>query len=482
MTINRLAIELQQPIAPEEPPNRIPGGPVGTAPARGGAGLEADRMLLGALVAVLAIAALPDGIAPSWLSELLTVACGALALLMAGLGATGRRTDALPLGRLAPSGVLMALLFAWILAQALSLPWFLSASWQHPLWRLAADALPGRLAASISIDPAAGLSGCSILLRDSAMVWIAFQLAATSQRSRQMLLAIVLIGAGHTAGALLERLAHRPAGADALPAVAGLSLLALLALQIGGPRTVLPRPVIGPMQGWPRLQNFLFWSWWGSLGALLFATALLLPRGLSGLIAALVGLLGFLAAMAACPALSQFRHRLRFALGLALVIGALLVGLSLAAERVNAARAADPGSTTIYEIAAQAIADAPLLGAGYRSFGSVAHLYGADPGTAALSPGFYLKAMAELGVPGGMTLVLACAGLFVICARGVRWRRRNAIYPCLGIGATALAASDAAVSVSLHNPLAALVWCTIMGIACAQSLPTAERYRSGAAT
>jgi O-antigen ligase len=137
--------------------------------------------------------------------------------------------------------------------------------------------------------------------------------------------------------------------------------------------------------------------------------------------------------------------------------------------------AADARSATIHGFAAQAIADAPLLGTGANTFESTAHLYGADLDTARTSPGALLEAMVELGVPASLALILACAGLFVCCARGVLERGRNAIYPCLGVGATLLVACDAIANASLQNPLVAMVWCMIMGIACAQSLPSADR-------
>jgi hypothetical protein len=223
--------------------------------------------------------------------------------------------------------------------------------------------------------------------------------------------------------------------------------------------------------------------WWAPLAVLFFTAGLVIAAGLTGLIATLVGLLAFLLAIASAPSLARLRPRLGFAASLAFVLGALFVELFAASGRINAAPASDSAETALPAVAAQAIADAPWLGTGYGTFGRVARLYGAAAADHhAAGPGFYLRTLVELGVPAGLALVLAAAGLFVLCAEGVRLRRRNAIFPCLGVGAIALMASDAVTGAGSDGPLPALIWCVIMGAACAQSLPTSERRGEAPAT
>ena len=50
----------------------------------------------------------------------------------------------------------------------------------------------------------------------------------------------------------------------------------------------------------------------------------------------------------------------------------------------------------------------------------------------------------ELGLPAALALVAAIGGAAWVCAEGLR-RRRDAMYPCLGLAATALVGSHAAV-------------------------------------
>jgi hypothetical protein len=96
-------------------------------------------------------------------------------------------------------------------------------------------------------------------------------------------------------------------------------------------------------------------------------------------------------------------------------------------------------------------------------------------------PGAFLAAMIELGIPAALALVLGCAALFGLAAFGVWRRRRNVVYACVGIGATLLVAGDAVFGPSLCDPAISLIWCVLMGIACAQALRSDER-RAGAVT
>ncbi len=475
MTTNRLAFDLQRrPSAAEKPP-----GPSSDRSMRHGRMQSITQdPVVGILVLILALAALPDRIAPPWRGDLITVASGVLAILVAGLIALRRFRLVLPLRHLAPSLILVAAVILWALFQASPLPGlFRGDAWIHPLWRLAADALPIRPAGAISLDPSAGIAALLVLLRGLAVIWIAFQLATTSRHARHLLLAVVILGAASVAGALAMRtLAPQAAGGGVSPVVAGLCLLTAITLRIGQgtdrsePRRIVRWPVVG------KLREIFTARWWSVPAMLLFATALA-TAGLTGLIAAFLGILSFLLAIAAAPSLAYLRHRLGFGLSLAFVIGALAAGLIAASGRINAAPPSDPAIATLPAVAAQAIADAPLLGTGYGTFASVAHLYGTPAGNRGeAGPGFYLRTLVELGVPAGIALVLACAGLFVLCANGVFLRRRNAIFPCLGIAACLLMAGDAVASTALQDPLPALIWCIIMGVACAQSLPTSERH------
>jgi predicted branched-subunit amino acid permease len=56
----------------------------------------------------------------------------------------------------------------------------------------------------------------------------------------------------------------------------------------------------------------------------------------------------------------------------------------------------------------------------------------------------------------------------VLCAVGIRQRRRDAVYPCVGFAATILAAAHALFDSSLQIPAITATYMLIMGAACAQ--------------
>jgi O-antigen ligase len=427
-----------------------------------------EPVLLGGLGLLLALAALPSLAAPSWLPDLMTLLTGVLLLLAIVLVGAGKLPLDMPARPLGVSLALAVLLLFWLIVQiAPAMP----SAWVHPLWGVAVAALPGDGAAvspRISLDPDAGLAAILALLRDGGVLLLVYLLGGADRRARALLLTIatiaLLVGA---VGLVLRLLGHTPSAS--LATEGGLGLVILLALQlerIAEPRPVLVTASTSSLRRWPA------WPWWPGLGALLLVASVAAAGSLAGSFAAMIGLLTLLLAIALSPAMPRLRRSLAFALAFALAAGAFLVLDATMADRLGVAGSTLPA--TPVEIAAQAIADSPILGSGAGTTASVLRLYGAEA-TSREQPGAYLTAMVELGLPGAVALLVACAGLLVLCLSGTRRRRRNLLYPCLGVGAAFLTASAAFAGPALAEPGLAVTWCALMGIACAQSLPADER-------
>ena len=62
-----------------------------------------------------------------------------------------------------------------------------------------------------------------------------------------------------------------------------------------------------------------------------------------------------------------------------------------------------------------------------------------------------------------------CAGY---CWVGIRRRRRDRIYPAIGVAATALVAAHSTVDFSLQIPAVAVSYAFLLGLGCAQSFST----------
>ena len=77
----------------------------------------------------------------------------------------------------------------------------------------------------------------------------------------------------------------------------------------------------------------------------------------------------------------------------------------------------------------------------------------------------YLENAFELGIPAAAALVGAIGWLAWVCARSLRSRRRNALYPCLGVAATVLVGLHALLDFSLEIPAVAVTYAAILGVA-----------------
>jgi hypothetical protein len=435
--------------------------------------LGSERLVRGGLVLLLVAAAfsgIVDFAAAGPLLAILT-ACLAVAMaIRAGLDLLSRRMPVRPVGA---AILLVAIAGLWMVVQLSPIA---PASWQHPLWSLAAPVLGDAahsIAPRITIAPDAGFDAIIALLRDVLVFWIAYGLAATTVGARRLLTAVAIIGIVTALATLSLALGIAPITAAASGAgVAGLGIVALFALWVE--RRSRPGATTPAVAGARRRAGLLQAA---PLAAIVVvAGAVVATDSLGGLLVALIGLFGSLLAVMLAPGLAQFRHRAGIALplGTAFIGGSLLVGVPIAIHWITGTAVPDGGAGTI-ALALQAIGDAPLLGTGAGAGPAVMRLYGA-PGM----PGAFLTAMIELGIPAALVLVLGCAALFGLATLGVWRRRRNVVYACVGIGATLLVAGDAVAGPSLCDPAISLIWCVLMGIACAQALRSDERRAGGA--
>jgi O-antigen ligase len=81
----------------------------------------------------------------------------------------------------------------------------------------------------------------------------------------------------------------------------------------------------------------------------------------------------------------------------------------------------------------------------------------------------YLENVLELGIPAGLVFYAALLLLVIECLVGVITRRRNAIFPCLGVGASVLVGSHSALDFSMQAPAVAIAFAAMLGVAVAQS-------------
>ena len=467
-------------------------------------------MLFSLLLAGVVLAPLPQGGREPWSASFLMAWVGALLVLACAgiLAGSGSGSTTEPEGGSAPHARsawlppvairLPAALFlgacAWAAVQWS--PWTPSAL-HPPLWADAGatlgQALPGRISLNPGRTAAAGLQ----LLAYGGVFALALGLGRDPGRARQGLRVFVYAGCAYALYGLIAFFTgseltlwfgeRRGLGAvtsifenrNTYATLAGMGLVAAFALFLEGlarvlrarvpPRTKLRwtlRHIFGP--GAPLM-----------VAVLVLATALLLTASRGGTLSSLFGLLvlagGFLRA-------GTLPRRPASIIAGSIAVASILV-FSLSGEHLaQRLEHMDPESETrvaVYKIVLAAVADAPLLGTGYGTFPDVFPLYRdasvADTARWQTAHNTYLENLLELGVPAATALFASIAACARICWLGIRRRRRDRVYPIVGLAVTALVAAHATVDFSLQIPGVSYAYAFLLGIGCAQSFPSGAR-------
>jgi len=220
---------------------------------------------------------------------------------------------------------------------------------------------------------------------------------------------------------------------------------------------------------------------------LVIATALLLTASRAGTSSTLLGLLVLL--WTALLARTIPRRQTAGLLLLLLLAGAGVLAISgenlvQRLARTETQELTLGGRGSLYAVTVRAIGDAPLRGTGYGTFLDVFPLYRDERVQGPIiwdkAHNTYLENALELGIPATVALSAAVLGCARCCWLGIRRRRRNRIYPALGVATTALVAVHSTVDFSLQIPAVGVTYAFILGIACAQSFPSESRGISSA--
>ena len=460
-----------------------------SAAAAGTRNFGTGAFILNGLLALVLLAPLPLGLVYplGWW----TLSGGVALLLLAfGVAAWRQPLAVQRLGVMASWLLPFAATAMWIVLQATPLT---PAAWHHPLWHAAAQALGTDVTGAVSLNPFDTVSALIRLLAYGGIFWLALHLGRSAERARGIFLALSIAGflyAGYgflveVSGAKLVLWYPKTWYPDSLTATfinrnnyatyAGLGLIAASGLVIRHFSMVMSLQL-----DWrARLLRFtqsmslgrsLFLGGW-----IVLVTALVLSNSRGGVVSALFGLVALIAAASAMRML-RLRHALAIA-GAIAVAGTLLIGAAGEQLGVRFATTAleREGRPIAYELILEGIGKRPWLGTGFGTF---------EEGFAQvrderLAGGWdkahntYLENAFELGIPAAALLIAACLALLWRCIAGLRARRRAGIYPAIGIGATVLVGCHSLVDFGLQIPAIAATYALVMGVAVAQSWPSA---------
>ena len=441
-----------------------------------------------ALLAIVALAPLPLASNRPWSWSLLSLAVGALLLSWVALALRDSSALAVPWRRLRWAVACFVPLILWFLFQASP---FAPAGWQHELWPSAAEALGRPISGAIALDPEAARTATMRIVGYGGIFWLALQLGRDPARARRAIWAVAIAGALYAAYGLViefggyrsilwyDKWAYRDSltstfvNRNSFATYAGLALLATMVLLVAEvQRAMAPRSEI--RAGFRQILDQLGPGFFILIVAFaVIFTALLLSRSRGGFLSMVIG-----AVVLGATLLVRRRRRGGAALTmLAAGIGAYVI-FAVSGES-TLTRLADIGADfggrgVVYDVALGAIKDRPWLGTGLGSFESVFQIYRDDRlGPAAViydkAHNSYIEFAVEAGLPGlAMMLILLC-GLAGLCLGGAFRRRQDALFPILGISASALVATHAAVDFSLQIPAVAAAYMLVLGTGCAQS-------------
>ncbi|MHA1112886.1 MAG: O-antigen ligase family protein [Alphaproteobacteria bacterium] len=451
---------------------------------------------------LLALAPLPLGANRPWSESLVAFVAGAILFLWAfDVWRSGDRVS-VPLRRHWPVSTIFLVLMVWFWVQiAAPVP----AAWHHPIWAETRAALAGidgtAPAARIGIDGAAGGGVLARFVAYGAIFWLALQFGRDVDRAARLLWVLTIAAflyavyglsvqfSGWNTILWYDRWAYEDAvtgpfvNRNHFATYAGLGLLTTLALLW----TEMRRKGGGGLSSRGGLLEFTDRvgpaTYFLAGNFVLLLTALLLSDSRAGLLSALAGLAALVVAL-----LIAYRRQLGGGLlAAALVAGSAYIVIDVSGGDTAARFAAMPREAQtrvrIYETAAAALADRTYLGTGLGSFSGVYYQRrGADvPVWAAHADrahNGYLELAVEGGLPALVGMLVLFALLVVQCAAGVLRRRRDRVFPALGIAATVLVGLHTLVDFSLAVPAVGITVMAILGVACAQSWSNGKRPRS----
>ncbi len=429
---------------------------------------------------------LPFASVRPWAWSVMCAATGALMLLWGIQVARGReRLQALP-SPIRWAMVPFAFAFLWAMLQTMP---FTPHPLHHPLWTSVAEALAIESAGAISLDPTAGRELLVRWLAYAAIFLLTLQLARDRRRAREAIYAVSLAAGLYALYGLIvqfsgtntilwfEKTAYRDVvtgpfvNRNSFATYLGIGLVCATGC-IWQKYADLLRGVESTAEARRIVLSNLTTKTWPLLAAWIsVAAALLLTQSRAGVFATLIAITVFLIAL-----IAGRRSRKRpLVVFLVLALVAIAFSFTLSGRPVEErfmVQGIELADRALYrEHTLAAIEDAPYLGVGLGSFEAVFRFYGSLGAALRLDKAHndYLEVALELGIPAALAIALSLTVFTLSCAVGAMRRRRDQVFPCIGLAVITLVATHALFDFSLQIPAVAATFAFVAAIGLAQS-------------
>lgn len=391
------------------------------------------------------------------------------------------------------AGALIALVMAWVLVQMHGKT---PSVWHHPLWAESfailgmAGFAPPNESGAIALDPAASYLSLLRLAGYVLCFWLAYILASTRVNAQTILRVLVCVAfACAVYGLIVDALGLQTVlwypktqyenevtstfiNHNSYATYAGLGLICCVAYVAH--RWQKAADKVSRRFFWRNfLPHFLSRELIFAILPLTVFSALILSESRAGFVSSMIGVMVFSLAMAVNKKLSPGKFLLGLGVGGVIFAMLFIAGGQGLDTRLSAQKIADslPDRLNVYHLVIESIRENPVLGYGLGNFDSVFPLY--RDGKIVMwfqhAHNDYLESVMDLGVPVALMLWSAMAVLAGMCARGVFYRRRDVIYPALGLAATVIVALHALLDFSLQIPAVTVTYATLLGMGVAQS-------------
>lgn len=413
----------------------------------------------------------------------------ALSCFLMLLGSDGWRRLQFP-PRLRWSLGLFAVAVIWAFLQTLPV---LPGSWAHPVWQEAGAVLGQPLHGVIAISPENSIKGLSRLITYIASGVLAYCLAQNGSAARQLVKVFWITGAAVCAYGLFvysvgmqkllwidkwayhEDLTATFVNRNHFAVYAGMVMICGTALLVESWRNdVLERAEH------ERFRNLHAWLATKGVPYIVFLAIILLSILCSH---SRAGLMLDVGGLGAYLFFDQVYHKAwRKAIVIAFgALAALALTFVLAHQfSVRFAHLFNDYSSLdrlkVFRWTLAAIRDNPWLGYGLNGFQPIFRLYQRDMIMEfSHAHSDVLESLLDFGVPGGLVLWAAIGLLVSALAHGVLSRRRNGMFPAIGLAASLVALGHATVDFDMQIPGVVIPWAALVGTGLAHSWTHAEK-------
>lgn len=447
-----------------------------------------DAILRWGLMLILAGAPLPMASIYPLASATLALAAGVLLVIAIACEAAEPSAASTVLR---PPTILFAILVGWIGVQNLPLD---VPGWQSTIWDEAQRALGTPLARSISVDREQSLARLLHLFCYAAIFLAAWRVGRRAEGATAIMRAVAFIGAAYASYGLIEyfsgnrMLLWYPKWAYGQDLTATFvnrnSFATLLGICLIASLGMLAQVLVSKVDGRSlriliesSIESVIRQGWLATTFVLILGSALLFTHSRGGALATLIGAGALVGSAFAAPSLrGPWRRSLSVVVVCGTIVTVALLGSGVL-SRVSGSSPDPEFRLGTYAGTLRAIGDNPVLGTGLGTFRFVYQPYQPQSvtGFVEFAHNDYLENALELGLPGAFLFYAMLSVLAVRCVMGIYARRRDAIFPCVAVGATVLVAIHATVDFSLQMPAVAATFSALLGMGVAQSVGTNAR-------